>query len=130
MSTSRIEPLNHLKLYNFGDPAIGCWMLDVGCWMFDVRCWMFFGFMGSFDLQEWTRIGAMNRAIGAPSTVSASSHLISNAPRRCSALRFMKAGCKADVRPNFLSLLALIYLDYSKFIEVFDRPIPSAPSIP
>jgi len=42
--------------------------------------------MGSFDFQNRTRIGTMNRAIGAPSTVSASRYPIA-APSRDGARR-------------------------------------------
>ena len=56
--------------------------------------------MGSFDLQRWTRIGAMNRAIGAPRTASVRFGGFRNLPRRCSALRFLgRAGATESFLP-------------------------------
>ena len=47
--------------------------------------------MGSFDLQRLTRIGAMNRAIGAPASGTARfKPFVANAPWRRPALRFME----------------------------------------
>ena len=54
-------------------------------------------FMESLDLQFWTRIGAMNQAIGAPVSDTARFKAgVTNAPDRRSALRFMESGAATD----------------------------------
>ena len=57
LKISRNEPLNHLKIYNFDDPAIGCWVFDVGCWMF-------FGFMGRAGVR--TDFFTLTSLLGTP----------------------------------------------------------------
>ena len=51
------------------------------------------GFMGSFDLQLWTRIGAMN-PVGAPDSDPARCPAIAIEPHRSAARRFMESNHK------------------------------------